>query len=435
MIFEDYLQASAQRYPDKVAIADANGEITYSQLAEKICSRASALNVEGLLVPLRATSTIDFLVEYFAIHIVGGVAVPLGASMPQQLFDQYTTITQAASVPAGSADVLFTTGTTGRPKGVMISHDAIIANAENLIDAQGYHADMTFVVNGPLNHIGSLSKIYPTLVVGGTVKMVNGMKIASQFFDAICLAQGPVATFLVPASIRMLLALSPKELESCANKLEFIETGAAPITQTDMQQLCCMLPNTRLYNTYASTETGIVATYDYNAGNCTAGCVGRPMRHSRILISPDGHICCQGRTLMSGYLGDEEATNEVLTDATLHTNDLGHIDAEGLLHITGRADDTINVGGYKIAPTDVEAAAMASGCIDDCICIAAPHPLLGTVLKLLVVAKSKEFDRKMLVATLKAKLEPHQLPAMLQEVDHIERTFNGKINRKFYSSL
>lgn len=73
------------------------------------------------------------------------------------------------------ADILYTTGTTGKSKAVMISHETIMADAENLVEAQEYDGDLTFIINGPLNHIGSLSKIYPVIYTGGTIQLIDGM--------------------------------------------------------------------------------------------------------------------------------------------------------------------------------------------------------------------------------------------------------------------
>ena len=134
---------------------------------------------------------------------------------------------------------------------------------ENLVEAQEYDGDLTFIINGPLNHIGSLSKIYPVIYTGGTIQLIDGMKDINRFFEVIDDANTKVATFLVPACIRMLLTFAKDKLTSHANKIDFIETGAAPMPLEDMRLLCQVLPQTRLYNTYASTETGIISTFNY----------------------------------------------------------------------------------------------------------------------------------------------------------------------------
>lgn len=375
----------------------------------------------------------DFVETYLALHEAGTVAVPLERDCPEETFQRIKRLLDTTPLPDDACDVLFTTGTTGESKGVIISREATRANAENLIDAQGYHEGLTFLLCGPLNHIGTLSKILPTVLTGGTLRVLDGMKDMKAFFEAIAEAPGKVATFLVPTTLRLLLQLASDELARCADKIEFIETGAAPIAQADMEALCRLLPTTRLYNTYASTETGIIATHDYNHDLCQAGCLGRPMKHSSIEITAEERIVCRGKTLMIGYIGDAARTAEILYDGALHTHDCGRLDSEGRLHLTGRDGDTINIGGYKIAPTEVEEAALAIPGIADCICIAAPHPLRGTVLKLLMVASGDEQPTvKDIVKALKKELERYKLPQLYEFVSHIERTYNGKLNRKKY---
>ena len=248
------------------------------------------------------------------------------------------------------------------------------------------------------------------------------------------------ATFFVPATIRMLLQFGPDKLASYADKLDFIESGAAPLPQADMLRLCELLPNTRLYNTYASTETGIIATYNYNSRRgqgCSdpplANCLGRPMPHSRVLITPEGLIACQGDTLMSGYVGDPELTATVLRDNTIFTSDVGTLDEEGMLHLSGRASDVINVGGFKVSPIEVEEVAMSNPMVSDCICISASHPVTGHALKLLVVTSpGQTLDKRTLARFLADRLEPYKVPMLYEQVDTIARTYNGKLNRKHY---
>ena len=232
----------------------------------------------------------------------------------------------------------------------------------------------------------------------------------------------------------MLIQFSGEQLARYADKIDFIETGAAAISQADMEALCQLLPKTRLYNTYASTETGIIATYNYNSGKCVAGCLGRPMKHSKLMITEDGLIACQGDTLMSGYVGDPERTASILRGDTVYTSDIGMIDEDGLLHLKGREDDVINVGGFKVAPTEVEDAAMSYSKLKDCICIAAEHPITGRALKLLVVMNDGErLNKRELALHLKERLEPYKVPMLYEQVEKVARTFNGKLDRKHYT--
>ncbi len=433
LTLEDYLEKNAREIPDELAVISGSQRLTYSQLYLKAAERAARICIKERIVPFRATQDAEFLVEYFALHMADKVAMPLERDIPDCLFDKCVRMAEENEVADGAADVLFTTGTTGSSKGVVVSKETIIANAENLIEAQGYDRTLTFIICGPLNHIGSLSKVYPTIVVGGTIHILEGMKRMDDFFLAAELAEGKVATFLVPASIRMMLAFGSERLAALAGKIAFVETGAAPIAVADMRRLCEVLPKSRLFNTYASTETGIIATYDYKAGGCIAGCLGRPMRHSSVVITAEGYVACKGRTLMMGYLGDEKQTAQVLRGGMLVTSDIGHMDAEGRLILEGRSNDVINVGGYKVVPTEVENVAMALPQVADCLCVPANHAVLGTVLKLVVVpAENCEFDRRVIAQSLKASLETYKVPMLYEQVTEIRRTFNGKPDRKSY---
>ena len=465
---EAYIAHHAVHRPDKLAIVCGTERCTYAALQARINSQISNLksqisNLNSNIVPLRASSTIDFLVTYFALHRLGLVAAPLERDMPEEAFQRVSAELTAHRCPAGTADVLYTTGTTGRSKGVMVSHKAILADAENLIAGQGFTENLNFVVNGPLNHIGSLSKVYPVMLLGATLIIVDGLKDLNAFFAAFTYSLAPLnplnpsaplpparcfATFLVPASVRILLQLAPDRLAALADRLDFIETGAAAMAQADMEALCRLLPNTRLYNTYASTETGIICTHNFQIENrksvnrkCAPGCLGHPMPHSNVHITEAGLIACTGDTLMTGYVGEPERTAQVLRDGVLYTSDLGTIDSEGRLHLQGREDDVINVGGFKVAPTEVEDAAMSHPSVADCICIAVDHKITGKALKLLVVpSDNSQFSilnsqfKRALARFLSTRLEPFKVPMLYEQVDSIRRTFNGKLDRKSYTS-
>ena len=436
LTLEDYLEQDARLYPDKTAIVCGAETCSYYELYRQARARSRDFSDrKGRIVAFRATPTIGFIVDYLAIHMAGAIAAPMERDMPQHLFDEMAEKTAAESVPEGTADVLFTTGTTGHSKGVVISHRTIVANAGNLIAGQGFSHDLTFIINGPLNHIGSLSKVYPVIVVGATLCIIDGMRDINVFFRCLD-GVAKAATFFVPATLRILLHFAAEALAKHAEKIDFIECGGAPLPHADMLELCRLLPKTRHYNTYASTETGIISTYNFNDGLCMAGCLGKPMPHSRLMITAEGTIACQGDTLMSGYLGDPELTASVLRDETVYMADMGHIDEEGRLHIDGRADDVINVGGYKVAPTEVEDQAMTFTAVRDCICTAVPHPITGQALKLLVVmAEGQRLEKRLLALHLKQRLETYKVPQLYEQVTAIERTYNGKLNRKFYKQL
>ena len=405
MKLEDYLRQHAEETPDRIAVICGDETVSYATLFQRVQARAATMP-QGEVVVFRSSHTIDFLVTYFAIHLAGSVAAPLEHDTPEPLFQEISANLVGSTLPADSADIHYTTGTTGRSKGVIISHRTIIADAENLIAGQGFSRDLLFIINGPLNHLGSLSKIFPVVMLGATLYILDGMRDLNAFFRALDYPAPKIATFFVPATIRMLLQFGAERLATYADKLDFIESGAAPLAHADMLRLCELLPHTRLYNTYASTETGIIATYNFNDGRCLQGCLGRPLPHSRIVITGEGLIACQGDTLMMGYVNDPELT------------------AQG---------DVINVGGYKVAPTEVEDAALSLPEVKDCICISVAHPVMGQALKLLVVlADGHSLNKRQIALALKDRLETYKVPQLYEQVETIQRTYNGKLNRKYY---
>lgn len=443
---EEYVRLHAINDADKVAVICDGNKFTYAQLWDAVSKRSRELEIGGLyngsLNIFRASQDADFIIEYLATHLAGAVAVPLEKDCPeekyQRLIEDYGKIKMPdTDIPSEAiADILFTTGSTGEQKGVMESYRAILADADNLIHAQGFSSETVFIISGPLNHIGSLSKIWPVLILGGTLIIANGMKDINGFFRLFDYPSISIATFLVPASIHMMLQFGEKRLEQLSKKIEFIETGGAAISQSDMNSLRKTLPRTRLYNTYASTETGIVATYDYNNNPCVAGCTGSPMKNSSTFITNDGTIACKGLTLMSGYFDDEELTNSVLHDDTVYTSDIGEIDNRGFLHIKGRNNDVMNIGGYKVSPQEIENVALSFHAVSDCVCFMTKSAIFGETIKLLYIPKSnaKENNRD-LAKFLDAHLERYKVPRIIEKTDSIHRTFNGKLDRKFYQNV
>lgn len=437
MTLEESIHAHSVATPDKVAVECGDSRITYSGLWDSIVRRAAGLQAEGLEphrpYVYRATQDIDFVVTYCAVHHLKAIAVPLESKALEENFRAVKEEVDSCTFDDGIRDILYTTGTTGKSKGVMLSETALVSCADNFICDFHLTPELLFIISGPLSHIASLFKMHPILTVGGTVCILDGLKDMNAFFDVFRLPYTKFATFLVPASIRLLMQFSYDRLCALADKIDFIETGAAPISSHDMEQLAKALPHSRLYNTLGGTEIGAVCTYDFNDGKYMEGCIGRPMKNSTVEIGPDGNLIISGPTVMSGYVADAENTARVLQDGKIHSADIGFMDEDGMIHLKGRLGDVINVGGYKIDPVEIENAASSIPSVKDCICVAATHPVIGTVLKLLVVMEDDaELDKHALARELKSKLEPHKVPVYYEKTDSIRRTYNGKLDRKYY---
>ena len=373
----DYIRRSAGKYSGKVAVSVLHGGValTYSELC------AAMERGEPLPLPL------------------------LGAAWDGDF-------------------ILHTSGTTGAPKDIPVTQRAVCVNTLNLIERQGYSAEHIFIIAGDMTHLGCWSKLFPVLATGGTIVIIpDGMKRIDDFYEALSAVPEPdgspyaqgrkYATFLVPTQIGMLM--QDERLALYADRIDFIETGAAPMSQTDMEHLCRLLPHSRLYNTYASTETGIIATYNYNDGAPESGCCGTPMPRCSVTIDEDGRIVCHSEAY----------------DTPIVTNDRGYLDADGRLHILGRCDDIINVGGYKVSPEEVEEAARSHPDVADCICVGIPHSLLGSQLELRVVLRpGAALDKRSIARHIARLIERHKVPLVYKTVDAVPRNANGKILRE-----
>ena len=437
MTLEEGICLYAQKTPDKTAVICYEDKISYSDLWNMIIARAGLIKQDGLSKGMpyvfRASQDIDFIINYCAIHYLGAIAVPLEHQAVQENFISIQKEVSSCDFPADIQDILYTTGTTGKSKGVMLSRTALESCADNFICDMHYTDELLYIISGPLNHIASLFKIHPVLIAGGTVCILDGLKDINAFFDVFKLPYNKVATFMVPASLRLIMEFSYEKLCAVADRIDFIETGAAPITGKDMERLAKALPHSRLYNTLGGTEIGAVCTYDFNDGKYMEGCIGRPMKNSIVEVTPDGSIIVSGPTVMSGYVNDPESTAQVLQNGRITTSDLGFVDENGLIHLKGRRGDVINVGGFKVDPLEVENAATGHESVKECICIVAEHPVIGPVLKLLIVLEDGfVLDKHSVAMYLKSKLEPHKIPTYYEAVDKIQRTYNGKLDRKYY---
>ena len=136
---------------------------------------------------------------------------------------------------------------------------------------------------------------------------------------------------------------------------------------------------------------------------------------------------------MTGYVGGDKASRSVLRNGTVYTHDNGWLDEEGMLHLSGRSDDVINVGGYKVSPVEIEDAALSSPDVKDCVCVPVSHPVTGSALKLLVVpADGKDLDKRGMARYLASRIEAYKVPLFYEKIDCVRRTYNGKIDRKHY---
>lgn len=488
---EQYLEYHAQNKPDEAAVIVKNDVTSYAQMWSKVKAFAYYLKTEcglkkGECVCVRAIQSLDYAIAYFAVHLGGGIFVPLESSISNEkaadIIEETESRIYISRVPLSdgdeklcyiniktvgeiaaqyedrewehvfpeledSADIMYTTGTTGRAKGVEVTHHVLLATAENYLTGMEWGRDNCMAVPGPLNHVNPLRKLYTSMIAGTSIVILNGLMSIKAFFDA--LDNHPVNSLcLPPASLRTIWKASDNKLAEYADRIDFVECSTAPITESDRITLRSQLPKSRLYNNYGLSECGAMVMYDFNKyRDQPHGCVGKAMVNSHVVIVDDDHniiesdsehmglVANKGPINMKGYYKHPEITATVKIGEYVYTSDIGYIDKDGFLYVIGRTNDTINVGGLKVEPTEVEEAAMLFPGMAECICVPVEDPVTGHGIKLFVVMKKGEtFDETALRKFLKERLENHQMPKLYDTLDSVPRNFVGKPDRKAFEN-
>jgi acyl-coenzyme A synthetase/AMP-(fatty) acid ligase len=247
----------------------------------------------------------------------------------------------------------------------------------------------------------------------------------------------------------MLVQLAAKKLSEFSDQLDHIHAGSAALPETDKEKISEILPDSRLIFAYGSSEAGCVSLYDFASYQGKINCVGKPNVNAEIFMVDDdkkpykatkenpGRIAIKGDMVMQGYYKDEELTKTVIDEnGVFYTSDLGYIDDEGFIYMVGRADDVINVGGLKIAPTEVEHEVLRMEGIVEAACFATDNKLTGKVPNLAVVmAEGYEFDGKAIAKFLFENLEAYKVPKNIFPVDEIPKKPNGKHDRTNFYKL
>ena len=473
-IYADSMVEFVKRYaaetPRKLCVADPDESMDYQSFCQRICEKAAALHVLGVCrgdrVLARAAQRGDFLALHFAVHTLGAVFIPIAADMPQagmaELANQLhadLVLEDSRLTPAGrlapgrmpepeeTATILYTTGTTGKSKGIVLSHQAEVAVAQNVFYGTEMESDTIEIVPMPVSHSYGLRHVFGLLLGGRSVVLCDGVAMTEDFF-ALIDRYGVNAASLTPAAVNVLRRLSGERLGSYADRLHYLQLGTAGVDSVMKDDLRRLLPFSRLYQYYSSTEAGCACIQDFqihpdeNGGSADPRRVGLPAVNAHFEIVDDeqhivtsgnqewGRIACLGPMNMTGYDGDPELSRLTIVDGYVISGDIGYLDAEGYLCFVGRAGDIINVGGFKVAPQEVEEAAMAGGMLTECACCGESDAVMGQVPVLYAVPKPGTTpDAKAVLASASGKLEAGKMPRRVVFLKALPRNALGKLQR------
>jgi malonyl-CoA/methylmalonyl-CoA synthetase len=333
-----------------------------------------------------------------------------------------------AAAPADPALIGYTSGTTGAPKGAVLSHGNLLAATEAVRIAWRWDADDRLVHCLPVFHAHGLGVgVYGTLLSGGSAVLLAG-------FDPGAVADAAVAHratlfFGVPTMYHRLL--SAGRLSELAG-LRLCVSGSAPLSETLHADVSREIGSSVLER-YGMTETLMNVSNPYD-GDRRAGTVGFPLPGVEVVLADDGEILLRGPNVFAGYWERPETNREVFSPAAdggadwFHTGDLGS-DEDGYLAIRGRSKELIISGGFNVYPTEVEDVLVAHPGVAEAAVGGTPSEEWGEVVTAWIVADGDPPTLDELVQFASASLAPYKRPRVLHVVEQLPRNALGKVVR------
>lgn len=472
---EDLIFDIVQSEPEKIALISGEVEVSYALFWE-YCLKAAASMKEkyhlkkGDRVILSAAGNIEFTYVYFGIHIAGGICVPVDSDTNQTRFEyieksttplciigslhnvqretisfkdvlDFTNIEDYVSPEITQiADILFTTGTTGAPKGVALSYLNQAAAARNINEYIGNTPEDVELLALPVSHSFGLGRLRCSLSKGATVVMLGTFANVKKFFGEM--KRCNVTMFaMVPASWGFIKKMSGRYISKFADQLKYIEIGSSFMPIEDKKLLMDLLPNTRICMHYGSTEASRSAFMEFHTYKDNLMTAGHASPHTDIkLFSSDGktiptgeegEVCVKGEHVTCSYWNENpERFASDFYNGYFRTGDSATMDEDGNIYLKSRIKEMINVGGKKVAPMEVEEILNKIPGIKESACIGIPDPgiVLGEAVKAFVVADDKLANED-IMEQLKPQLEVYKLPVEIERINEIPKTSSGKIQR------
>ena len=411
---------TARRFPDRVALTDGAEVRTYADLArlldepDRRGATRRTLQVSGSLADVELI--LQESCRGASLLLMDAKATPWEVERAASLF--------RLADPDGDRHVLglCTSGSSGLPKVVKLDWESVLLNARSFAAAAGYCEGDVLWCTTPLAHLYCLGAgVLGGLLSGATVLLSGGMLEAAEL-AALAKDRQPTVLLSVPFLFRRYLGIlrgAPEIVDSW--RVGRCIAAGEPVAP-DLIEAWREATGIGLQAHYGLTEGGQITL----AGGGVEDGVGRPLEDVELRIGEDGQVSVRRRAPalpygVVGQAGDPEGWYE--------TGDLGHLDEEGNLHITGRADSRINVAGKKVDPAEVEEALAACEGVEDCAVAGVEGPDGVQVVAFVHVDPSAAVSDADIRAQLAGRLSPHKLPRRFERVAEVPRTLTGKIRR------
>lgn len=334
--------------------------------------------------------------------------------------------------------ICYTGGTTGLPKGAILSHGNMTWNAINTVMSWGLDQNDVAILNSPLFHTGGLNVFtLPLIHCGGASILCNSFN-ADQTFDLI--ASGEVTLFFGVPTMFLVLQQHPRWAAADFSRLKLVISGGAPCPMPIFERFWAK--GVDFKTGYGLTEAG-PNTFWLPAADVRRkpGAVGFPLLHVDVRVTradgaqcdpgEPGELLIRGPHVTPGYWNNPEATDAAIIDGWLHTGDLAVRDAEGYHTIVGRLKDMIISGGENIYPAEVESVLYRHPAIKEAALIGVPDEHWGEVGRAIVVTEpGQALSAEELLAFLREHLARYKVPKSVVFVDALPKTGAGKIDKK-----
>jgi acyl-CoA synthetase (AMP-forming)/AMP-acid ligase II len=447
--------------PSRPAVDDGTERLTHGELRQQARQQAAALYQrygEGRTLVIPAVSTAAFIRTLLAVMYSGNVPVPVDAQLPASALAYIREKSEAAAVvdPLGPPDVtldeidrhtaaqpalvVFTSGTSGFPKGVVISDANLSHSCRTIADYLDYQTFPSAAVALPLYYSYALiSQVLCQLSIGGRVRLFSELRNPLKFAAAV--DAGGLETFCgVPTTYHALCAFHALRPLSMPSIRVLCSAGAA-MDQHLLDTIRIVFPNARFFNNYGMTEASprIAFIRDDDPRFAEPTC-GRPMNGVEVrVIDPEtereapegehGMLVVRGPNVTSGYLNDPEQTAQAFTsNGFLKSGDMAYLD-RGYIFIVGRYDDVFSSGGEKVAPLEIERALNTCPGVEASAVRGIQDPQRG-MIPVAFVKGAPDLTRQQIVAHLSGRLAKSKIPPAFFRVSAFPTTANGKLQRK-----
>ena len=344
------------------------------------------------------------------------------------------------------SEIIFTTGTTGTPKGVLLSHKTTLRTAININRFTGLDNKDIEIHMMPISHSFGLARIRCCILKGCTIVFQNGFGNLISFFETLEKYNGTVIS-TVPAGIEFLVKLTKDKISNYSSQIRMIELGSSPMSPESKIALTNLLPKTDICMHYGLTEASRSTFLNFQKDSEFIGSVGKANLGTEIIIvdevgnkckyNESGEICIKGTNLFSNYIFTNKEPEYY--KEFFKTGDYGYLDKNGYLFFKGRKDEMMNIAGKKVSPLEIEKNINNISFIDDSACIQTTNTKTGLVeIKAFVVLSDDllidSFENK-IKKDLKNNIEYYKIPTTIVNIASIPRSHNGKILRTKLSEV